>query len=118
MDEQQIANTRLLNESAIREHALTCSAKYRANKFTRVGQAFLDEVATDVENLVRNVRSQFPTLHPPLSQGFPDTSKVPSLVTGALREKVISELNKAIARLIQNKVQRQPTVGKTLGRTR
>jgi hypothetical protein len=107
-----VATGRVLNESAIREHALRCSAQFRANKFTRVGEDFIDEVRADVECLLRELRNKYPTqLHPALP---PDVM----LITGALTEKVMEPLNEAIARLIQNKVQRQPTVGKTLGRTR
>lgn len=113
---QEVATTRLLNESAIREHALRCSKTYRANKFTRVGQDFMDEVHVDIDNLVRNVRNQFPTLHPPLHNDGIEVGY--RFVTGNLIQKINGELERAIGRLIQNKVQRQPTVGKTLGRTR
>lgn len=105
-------STRLLNESAIREHALACSAKFRAGKFTRVGQDFIDEVQADVEAFVREIRLKWPTrVHEPL----PVKS---GLVVGRLSDIVRTALNDAIGRLIQSKVQRQPTVGKTLGRTR
>jgi hypothetical protein len=39
-------------------------------------------------------------------------------VTGALLDKIGVELNRAVCRLIQNKVQKQPSCGVTLGRTR
>lgn len=105
-------STRLLNEASLRAHALDCSKRFRAGKFTRVGQDFIDEVHADVEALIRELRNKWPTtVHEPivLNNG---------LVTGLLCDKVKEALNGAIARLIQNKVQRQPTVGKTLGRTR
>lgn len=103
---------RILNEAAIREHALACSKKFRAGKFTRVGQDFLDEVQADVEAMCRELRNKWPTtLHEPLA---PESC----CVTGVLTDKVKEALNGAIGRLIQNKVQRQPTVGVTLGRTR
>lgn len=109
-----LASGRFLNATAVRAHALRCSAKFKGNRFTRVGQDFLDEVEADVEMLVRNVRNQSPTgvfeaLEPDDKGGC---------VTGALRDKVAAELNRLVCRIIQNKTQRQPSVGKTLGRTR
>lgn len=107
-----LASGRFLNESAIREHALACSKQFRAGKFTRVGQPFIDEIKTDVEVLVRNIRNQTPvSLDSPLETEA-------AFTTGALDEKVIRELNRLVGRIIQNKVKRQPTVGVTLGRTR
>lgn len=109
-----IANLRYLNESAIHAHALECSAKFRAGKFTRVGSEFVDEVKTDVECLLRDLRAKYPTtLHAP-----EEPAEGIQFVTGAMLEKVRAELDRAIGRLIQNKVQRQPSVGKTLSRTR
>lgn len=104
---------RLLNESAIHAHALECSRRYRAGKFTRVGQDFMDEVKTDVDNLIRNVRNQIQTLHPVI-----EPEKEKCFITRALCDKVMGEMNRLIGRIIQNKIQRHPTVGKTLGRTR
>jgi hypothetical protein len=104
-----------INITALKEHALRCSAKYRAGKFTRVGQDFIDEVLTDVECLIREIRGKYKTLHEPLE---PDDRKNGNFVKGALMEKIGEELHRAIGRMIQNKVQKQPTVGVTLGRTR
>lgn len=113
-DAIDLASGRFLNESAIRAHALACSAKFKGGRFTRVGQDFLDEVSADVEALVRNIRNQQPTrLFDPLE---PDENT--SCVTGALSAKVAVELNRLICRLIQNKTQSQPSCGKTLSRTR
>lgn len=100
-----------INITALKEHALRCSAKYRAGKFTRVGQDFIDEVLTDVECLVREIRGKYKTRHEPLEPSG-------CFVKGALLEKIEAELDRAIGRKIQNKVQCQPTVGVTLGRTR
>ena len=111
MSEQNIASERLLNETAIREHALRCSILYRAGKFTRVGQEFIDEVQIDVENLVRGLRGQGATLHPELPPAG-------CFTTGALLDKIQVNLNALIGRIIQNKVQKQPSCGVTLGRTR
>lgn len=109
-----LASGRFLNESAVRAHALDCSARFRAGKFTRVGQDFLDEVSADVEAILRELRAKAPTkLFDPLEPAADS-----SCVTGALRDKVAIELNRLICRIIQNKVQRQPSCGKTLSRTR
>lgn len=100
-----------MNISAIKKHALRCSATYRANKFTRVGQDFLDEIATDMETIVREFTYKGETLHPALpAEG--------EFVTGELMEKLREALNGYIARLIQNKIQKQPSCGCTAGRTR
>ena len=105
---------RFLNESAIRNHALRCSAKFKCNRFTRVGQDFLDEVTADVEAWLRELRNKYPTrVFEPLE---PDENT--SCVTGALCDMVGVELNRTICRLIQLKVQNQPSCGHTLGRTR
>jgi hypothetical protein len=107
-----LASLRYLNETAIREHALRCSARFRANKFTRVGEDFLDEVKADVEAVIRSLRNMAPTkLHEPLE---PETS----CITGMFCDRVGAEFNRLVCRITQNKVQRQPTVGKTLRRTR
>jgi len=107
-----LASGRYLNESAIRAHALDCSAKFKGGKFTRVGQDFIDEVKIDVEGLIRDLRGKYkPRLFPPHvgEQTF---------TTGALMERIQHELNLAIGRLIQMKVEGHPSTGKTLGRTR
>lgn len=109
-----LASGRYLNESSIRDHALECSQKFRAGRFTRVGKDFLDEVRADVEAKIRHMRSEGNTSpHAPLEN---DGKKV--FTTGALADKVMCEWNEYIGRLIQQKVQRQPSVGVTLSRTR
>ena len=115
METIDLSSGRFLNESDIRAHALRCSQVCKCGRFTRVGQDFIDEVSADVEALVRNVRNQHPTgtVWPTLE---PDEDC--GCVCGSLRDKVATELNRLICRLIQLKVCRQPSVGKTLGRTR
>lgn len=105
-----MSDRRYLNQSAIREHALECSKAYRAGNFTRVGSDFIEEVEVDVEALVRKVVGTRETLHKEL--------EAKNFVTGELMDKIKDEVNKAIARLIQNKVQSMPSCGCTLGRTR
>lgn len=98
-----------LNQSAIKKHALACSKAHRANRFTRVGQDFLDAVNSEVEALVRDLRNtRFPV---PMNAPLPTEE---NFVKEALLEKVKDALNQAIGRIIQAKVQRQPTCGITL----
>ena len=123
MDNEPIdlASGRYLNESAIRSHALKCSQKYRAGRFTRVSEDFIDEVKADVEAFLRGLRLTHPTLHPPVSREGIHMDSLTleyTFATGAFYDKLSPILNDAIARIVQNKVQRQPSCGKTLGRTR
>jgi len=104
---------RIMNRSAVKAHALKCSAERRAGKFTRVGTAFFDEVEADVEAMVRELRNKCPMSSERVA---PDEGVV--FVTGDLLEKVRAEFDAAIARIIQNKVMRQPSVGCTLQNTR
>lgn len=109
-----LASGRFVNESAIRDHALACSKQFRAGKFTRVGEDFINEVKADIEAAVRAVRNQCRTSpHEPLA-----LDENTCFVTGALSDRVMLEWNLMISRIIQQKVQRQPTVGVTLSRTR
>ena len=118
-DSIDVSTGRFLNESAIHEHALRCSASFRANRFTRVGKDFVDEVRADVEAAIRAMRNSHPTqLHDPLSRTNPENSTTAVFTRGADTVKLWKEFNDLIARIIQNKVQRQPSCGKTLGRTR
>jgi hypothetical protein len=110
-------NTRLVNESAIKEYALKCSAKFRAGKFKRVGSEFMDEVKADVEAAVRHLRGKYTTpVHEPLYTQ--DGHECPKFATGNLLDKFEREVNEAIARIVQAKVQAQPSCGQTLSRTR
>jgi hypothetical protein len=103
---------RILNESAIKEHALACSKTFKGGKFTRVGSDFIEEVEADVEAFVRRLQLQNESkVHPPLATNL-------TFRTGALMVRVSDEFDAMIARMIQNKVQAQPTVGCTLSRTR
>lgn len=112
-DALDLASLRYLNESAIKQHALRCSARCRNNKFTRVGQDFIDEVKADVEAFIRDLRTSANRDVQPHPMVEPDED----FLTGALLEKLKPILNKTVARIIQSKVQRQ-TTGKTLSATR
>ncbi len=109
-----LASMRYLNERAIRDHALKCSVVCRGNRFTRVGEDFIEEVKADVEAFIRDLRLKS------LTDVTPHAALPPEgiFLTGALLEKLEPILNQTVARIIQSKVQRQPSCGKTLGRTR
>lgn len=110
---QEIATLRFLNETAVYNHALECSRRNRAGRFTRVGSEFLDDIKVGVEALEREIRNKYSVQVCPIVD-IADNN----FVTGALLEKIRDDLNHAIGRLIQAGVQRQPSCGKTLGRTR
>jgi hypothetical protein len=104
---------RIINESAVREHALNCSNEIRAGRFERVGREFIDEVEADVEALIREINGKYqPAIHAVVD------SADALMVSGRYMEKMRSAIDKAVARLIQSKVQRHPSVGKTLVNTR
>jgi len=107
-----LSSGRHFNDSAIRAHALACSLAIKHGKFTRVGQDFIDEVQADVEALIREVRNKWPVqVHAPVPHAL-------TFTTGALMDRVQEAINEAVSRLIQRKVQMQPSCGKTLSRTR
>lgn len=108
-----LASMRYLNESAIRDYALGCSKKYRAGKFTRVGQEFIDEVKADVECVLRSLRAEKRQM-----THAPEDTSGERFVTGEMVDKLQLIFNGLVGRIIQRKVEKQPTVGKTLGRTR
>jgi len=113
ISEKKQSSLRFLNKSGIRENALTCSKTFRAGKFTRVGEDFMDEVKADVAAFVRDLRvlRNPTTLHTPLPL-------LGQFATGALMDAVQNALDQYIGRIIQNKVQKQPSCGCTLSRTR
>lgn len=110
-------STRDVNESAIKDYALVCSVKFRAGKFKRVGSEFMDEVKADVEAVVRSLRTKYSAgVHAPLYTQ--DGQVCPKFATGNLLDKFEREVNEAVARIVQAKVQAQPSCGQTLSRTR
>jgi hypothetical protein len=109
-----LSTGRHFNDTAIREHALACSVAIKGGKFTRVGQDFIDEVHADIESIIRDWNNKFPlNNHAPVSNYDAFT-----FTTGALMSRVQEALNGAIRRLVQRKVEVQPSCGKTLSRTR
>lgn len=102
---------RLLNMTAIKDHALKCSKETRNGKFDRVSQTFLDLVEADIETIVRGLGNACPVQDGVRPVAI-DAHNV--FVTGAMADKLGILVHEAIARLIQRRVHRHPTVGKTL----
>jgi hypothetical protein len=70
-----------------------------------------------VEAAVRHLRGKYTTpVHEPLYTQ--DGHECPKFATGNLLDKFEREVNEAIARIVQAKVQAQPSCGQTLSRTR
>jgi len=109
-----MSERRLLNRSAVKDFALKCSKEKRAGKFTRVGEDFLTEVEVDAEIIVREVLTKW-YLEPSERVLWEEPT---IFVTGELMDCMKTALNEALTRMIQRKVQRQPSCGCTLGRTR
>lgn len=101
-----------LNQSAIRKHALVCSKQLRGGRFTRVGQDFIDELEADLETLIRELGNKYPV---PVHA---EIGTEECFVPGPTLDRIGELLNRAVARLIQNKICKQPSVGVTAGRTR
>lgn len=100
---------RYLNVTNIKQHALKCSKQLRAGKFERVGQSFINDVQAEAERLIREINAKFqPPVHPIVDAGEA------KFITGAYVTKAQEILDAAVARIIQAKVSRHPSVGKTL----
>lgn len=106
-----MSEIRIINRTAVHEHALRCSKALRAGKFTRVGEAFFDEVEADVERLVREVINKYPV------DNFVEPSPTTNFATGYLVDKTREVLDMVIAKMIQRKVRAHPSCGCTLQNT-
>ncbi len=99
---------RPLNSAHAKEHALKCS-KETHRRFERVSSSFLEEVREYMDGIVREIRTKhYPPIHAvvePESGGF---------VTGEFMKRLEREYNDLIGRVIQAKVQRHPSCGRTL----
>jgi hypothetical protein len=102
---------RHLNRAAIKEHALECSKKCKNGKFKRVGSDFIDEVEAEIEAVVRKISASEPK-----PGVFPTVQTELKFATGELAGTVRDRLNDLIARVVQHKVERQPSIGQTLMR--
>lgn len=106
-----VASMRYLNVSAIKTHALKCSKEIRAGYFERVGQSFVEEVQAETERILREINGKY---QPPIHAVVAPEDGAGNFVTGALVERAQEVLNACVHRIIQAKVQRHPSKGKTL----
>lgn len=107
-----------LNKTTTREHALVCSQIFKRGKFTRIGEDFLIEVESDIEAAIRKIVIQCPASPNPADPRSTQQQVSGDFLTPDLREKLLREFNLLVGRIIQNKIQAQPSVGCTAGRTR
>lgn len=107
---ETVASLRYLNVSAIKAHALKCSKELRAGKFQSVGQSFVNGVQAEVECLIRAINAKY---HPPV-HAVVAPEEGAKFITGAYMDRAQQILDEAVARIIQARVQRHPSVGKTL----
>lgn len=108
--ETAVARTQsVINRSAVKKYALTVSRERRAGKFTRVSEAFLDNVEAQVEAAIRQIMSLNPDAEKPVE---PDDDR--EFITGAALEKIRPRLNDRAKQIISGAVRRHPSVGTTL----
>jgi hypothetical protein len=102
-----------MNNAAVKEYALECSKVCKGGRFTRMGEDFMAELAGDFEYIIRSIGSKTPVAWP---------SEVPldgrHLLDLTDREKLYDVFTRLLARMIQRTVERQPSCGQTLGRTK
>jgi hypothetical protein len=110
MSDQVITNqrTNLTVACNVRLYALACSKANRAGKFKRVSPEFLDNIEAEVDCLLRQIESKVGT---PLHPLPPDEY---NLVTGFALERAHERLERAVRKIIANKVQGTPSCGQTL----
>lgn len=101
----------VINWSASKDYALKCSKERRAGKFERAGDSFRVELEAEVESIIRHV-SHFPGCFEEREAVQPADDR--EFITGEALERIRKHLNERVRSLIQAKVQRHPTIGKTL----
>lgn len=107
---QQVATSRYLNISAVKKHALKCSIELRAGKFSRVGESFVDSVQAEVDRLLYHIHGQF---NPSINNRVASDADA-SFITGAFMSRAKDAFENVVPRIIQARVQRHPSIGKTL----
>lgn len=99
---------RILNNSAVRAHALACSKQIKGGKFDRVSESFFVEIEAGLDEIVRSVNAKHP------SKIHADILTPTRFITDQLLGKFRPLLDRAVARIIQRAVESHPGVGKTL----
>lgn len=100
----------VINRSAVKAYALKVSKERRAGKFKRVGEDFLDQVAAQVEAVIRGVVTfQGPETEGPIA---PDDDR--EFITGTALDKIRDRLNERTRAIVSGLVRRHPSIGCTL----
>jgi len=103
-----------MNKAAVKEHALRCSETCKGGRFTRVGSDFFAELEADFEAIIRKLDCQC-VVNWPIQVELPEGKQLLDLSD---RTKLHDVFTRLLTRLIQAKVERQPSCGCTLGRTK
>jgi len=94
-----------LKIASTKRHALLCSEKLRAGKFTRVGEDFLQQIEAALESTARVLG------HAVTGEVLPTDEK---FLTPEGERYVLDNVNTWIGKAIQKRVQAHPSLGKTL----
>ena len=94
-----------INVSATKRHALLCSQKLRAGKFSRVGEDFIQQIEAALEGTARVLAHSVTTEILPTAEYF---------LTPAGERAVLDAVNAWIAKAVQKRVKAHPSLGKTL----
>lgn len=101
-----------MNNVAVKDYALKCSAEIKHGKFTRVGSDFLAEIQVEFEAIIRGIGGK-------ITLNFPEVTRDERpLLDLSDRTKLYDVFTRLLTRLIQQRVEGQPSCGQTLGRTK
>jgi len=99
----------------VKRFAKLCSVTIRKSKFNRVSDDFLDGVSAEVEKLRREIAAKHGTVvFPDILDSKNNACPTPAFLSPQERKAILREIEFMIARTIQRKVERHPSVGKTL----
>lgn len=94
---------KLISRSAVKAYALELSAKLRVNRFTRVSESFVLSVEAAVDAVIRQTV--------PVQR---DCYGEKPFLTPFARKKMIEQLERRVASIIEGKVKGHPSIGVTL----
>lgn len=101
--------------SRVRRFGLLCSKTVKNGRFNRMSPVFMDSVDAGVEKLRREIREKYKTVvFPDIADVTDNNVATPVFLTKHQRDAIVKEVEFMIGRLIQRKVERQPSCGKTL----
>lgn len=98
-----------------RKFALLCSGTIKNGRFNRVSPDFMNTVDAGVEKLRREIKEKYKSVtFPDICDTEDPHCSTPVFLTKHERDAIIREIEYMIGRMIQRKVERMPSVGKTL----